>query len=143
MKEYQLDLFDASSITADQILDGLNPDLRNDDRLWPSILAELVDIVADMAQERWHHSPESAIEKAQDVAVAISHYLGGRTVYLPRDDRLKRAIRDIAVYRAFDGSNHLALAKKTGLTTTQIYNIIAKQRKLRYEKGRMARPIRK
>ena len=64
--------------------------------------------------------------EAQDIVVVIVHHLDGRNIYLPRDDRLKRAI-----YHAFTGSNHRELAQKSELTTAQPYNIIRNQRALR------------
>lgn len=143
MDEQQLELFDPNTITADQVLDNLPSDLLDDSRTWPSLLAEMVDILADKFEERWGLDQETATARASDVAVFISHYFGGRSFYLPRDDRLKRAIRDISIYRAFNGSNHLELARKTGLTTTQIYNIVKKQRQLRFEKSNPPLPFTK
>ncbi len=140
-KEKQLTFFDQGSITADEVLDNMDPDLRNDSRTWPSLLAELVDVLVDHFKDREKIEPEKAMSQAQDVIVVIAHHLGGRSIYLPRDDRLKRAIRDAKIYKAFDGSNHLALSKTTGLTVTQIYNIIEKQRRLRQDRMQMKLPF--
>jgi Mor family transcriptional regulator len=140
-KEKQLTLFDSGVMSASQVLDGMNQDLRNDARTWPSLLAELVDVLADHYQDREKANEEKAMAMAQDVIVVIAHHLGGRSVYLPRDDRLKRAIRDSMIHRAFDGTNHLALARRAGLTTTQIYNIIERQRRLRQDRLQMKLPF--
>lgn len=141
MKERQMELFDPGSMSVDQVLDGMSQDLRNDARTWPILLAELVDVLVDYYQDREKANLEKAMTMAQDVIVVIAHHFGGRSIYLPRDDRLKRAIRDAAIYRAFDGTNHLMLARKTGLTTTQIYNIIYKQRSLRQDRAQMKLPF--
>ena len=125
-------LFDPDSMDANQVIDGLDHDLRSETRCWPTLLAELVDVVADHMQTREQLDPETAIVKAQDVVLAISHYLGGRAVYLPRDDKLKRAIRDNSIYRAWKaGATHADIARKMGLTTARIYSIISNQRQLR------------
>ena len=139
--EKQLSLFDPGSMTAGQVLDGIDQDLRSDPGAWPSFLAELVDVLADHYESREKVDTTTAVERAQDVIVVIAHHLGGRSIYLPRDDRLKRAIRDSLIYREFDGANHLALAKRTGLTKTQIYNIIDRQRRLRYDRIQMDLPL--
>ncbi len=45
-------------------------------------------------------------------------------MYFPQNDKLKIAILDQAVIKAFNRQNHLELSLKTKLTTAQIYNII-------------------
>ena len=119
MKEEQLELFDPSAMSVDHVLEELSPDMRNDSRSWPALLAEMVDVTADYLEGLSQFDQETSLEMAQNVIVTIAHHLGGRSIYLPRDDRLKRAIRDMTIYRAFNGSNHLELARKTNLTTTQ------------------------
>ncbi len=125
-------LFDSDSADASRVIDGLDYEFRKETRCWPTLLAELVDVVADHMETRERLDPETAIFKAQDVVLAISHHLGGRAVYLPRDDKLKRAIRDNSIYRAWKaGATHAELASKMGLTTARIYSIISGQRQLR------------
>jgi Mor family transcriptional regulator len=125
-------LFNPNSMEISQVIDGLDHDLRSETRCWPTLLAELVDVVADHMQTRERLGTEAAIVKAQDVVLAISHYLGGRAVYLPRNDKIKQAIRDNSIYRAWmAGATHAELARKMGLTTARIYSIISAQRQLR------------
>jgi len=137
----QLDLFDPDYMDVNQVLNALDPAVRDDPRVWPTLLAELVDRVADHFEGWAKMKPDGAMEWAQNVIVVIAHYLGGRNIYLPRDDRLKRAIRDAMIYRAFDGGNHLELSRKTGLTTPTIYNIISKERTLRQDRSQMILPF--
>lgn len=136
----QLELFDPDFMSAEQVLNAIDTTVRDDPRVWPVLLAELVDVLADHYEGRGKMAAEEAVENAQDVIVVISHHLGGRNIYLPRDDRLKRAIRDATIYRVFDGSNHRELSRKTGLTTAQIYNIISKERTLRQDRHQMMLP---
>lgn len=128
----QLDLFTPDQIPLDTVLDNLGT--GDEARVWPAFLIELVDVVTDFLESRRGLDTDTAHTMAQGIIVSIAHYLGGKAVYLPRDDKLKLAIRDALIYREFDGSNHRDLAKKTGLTTTQIYNIIARQRRIRMDK---------
>ena len=141
IKEEQMDLFDPDTMPVDTVLDELSHDTRNDPRSWPALLAELVDVMADYLDGLSLFDTAKSLELAQNIVIVMAHHLGGRPVYLPKDDRLKRAIRDIAVYRSFTGSNHLELAKKTGLTPTQIYNIISSQRRLRDDRAQMKLPF--
>ncbi len=137
----QLELFDPDFMDANQVLNALDLAVRDDTRLWPSLLAELVDVLAEHYETRGGMDAEKAMESAQDVIVVIAHHMGGRNIYLPRDDRLKRAIRDAMIYRVFDGSNHRDLSRKTGLTTAQIYNIISKERTLRQDQYQLKLPL--
>lgn len=143
MNEEQINLFDPASIPVDHVLNELSPDLRTDPGSWPALLAELVDVVADHIETREKLNPEVATDKAQDLIMVIAHHLGGRAVYLPRNDKLKRAVRDSSIFRAFNGTNHLELAKKTGLTIGRIYVIIEAQRRLRDDRLQMKLPFQK
>ena len=140
-REEQLYLFDPAAMTADMVVDGMDADIRNDARNWPSLLSELVDVLADYFSRRPGLTDAACREMVQDVVVVMAHHLGGRSIYLPRDDRLKRAIRDALIYKAFDGGNHLALSRQTGLTTTQIYNIISRQRRLKLDRVQRELPF--
>jgi len=140
-KEEQLLLFDPAAMTADMVLNGMDEDIRQAARNWPSLLAELVDVLEDYFSRRQGLAENTCREMVQDVVVVMAHHLGGRSIYLPRDDRLKRAIRDALIYKAFDGGNHLALARQTGLTTTQIYNIVSRQRRLKLDRVQMKLPF--
>ncbi|VFQ42466.1 Mor transcription activator family protein [Desulfoluna butyratoxydans] len=128
--------FSPDMMDTDHIMDAMDPVIRSAPRIWPALLTELVDVLTDHLETREHMDPDQAMTHAQDIVVVLSHHLGGRSIYLPRDDRLKRAIRDAAIYNAFTGDNHRELAARSKLTTAQIYNIIKKQRALRQTKSR-------
>ena len=92
----QLSLFDPEIMEVDYVLDSLDKTLR-EARIWPTVLAEIVDVLADFIENRKNKDPEIAMELAQDVIIVLAHHIGGRSIYLPRDDRLKRALRDAAI----------------------------------------------
>lgn len=129
--EKKIECFDIDKITTAQILETEEAWAKDDSKIWPSFLAELVDILADHMETSQDVQPDKAVNEAKKIIIVIAHHLGGRNIYLPRDDKLRRAIRDTAIYRAFDGQNHRELAQKSNLTTAQIYNIINRQRRLR------------
>jgi Mor family transcriptional regulator len=56
---------------------------------------------------------------------------GGCSVYIPRDDHLKRLKRNREIVEAYDGTMLSAtqLAKKHGITTIHLYRIVAEAKK--------------
>lgn len=113
---------------ADDILLRLGQ-VRNDRRVWPHTLAELVDVFTDHLERRAGQPPDQARAKAQDLIVVLAHHFGGRRLYLPCDKTLRLALRDLQIWRDFDGRNIAVLASRWQLTRQQIYNIIAVQRR--------------
>lgn len=94
---------------------------------WPSMLAELVDVLRASFQRRGRNEGD-AIAEAQYAALAIGEYLGGRQIYLPRGDRLKEWLRDRAIYLEYNGGNKEELARRHGLSDRRIEQIAAEQR---------------
>jgi len=103
--------------------------MGDDPNLWPKTLGNFLAVTENQIQ-RSRPDLGDARGLACDVVAAIAHYIGGRQIYLPRDDRLQRALRDYRIYRDFTGHNHEELALRERLTVIQIYNIVAVQRKL-------------
>lgn len=101
---------------------------------WPKQLADMVDVLAEHFQRRRKMPGEAAAEEATQVVTVLAHYFGGRLTYLPRDEKLRTAMRDNLIWLAFNGRNVQALAHQHQLTEAQIYNIIKKQRKLHTSK---------
>lgn len=95
--------------------------------VWPRTLAELVDVFADHFS-RNGRSQENAMSEAQAAIVVLAHHFGGRMIYLPRDDKLRLALRDARIWREHDGRNVQDLATRYGLTSAQIYGILREQR---------------
>lgn len=96
---------------------------------WPATLAELVD-VATAHFTRRGAAAETARREAQAVIILLAHHFGGRMSYLPRDARLRLALRDNLIWQEFGGANVAALAERYDLTEQQIYNILREQRTL-------------
>lgn len=95
---------------------------------WPQSLADLVDVMeAELARQGIVSEPRAAARK---LAVAMSHYMGGRAYYLPTGARMTNAIRDDVIYNEFNGRNIEQLRRRYGLSQPQLYNIIARQRRL-------------
>lgn len=106
--------------------------LESDPKLWPKTLHDLMCVIEAQIKHRHPEHAKHAYTLARSNVLAIAHYLGGRQLYLPRDDRLQRALRDHLIYERYRGrANHDSLAAEYGLTTIQIYNIVAQQRKLK------------
>lgn len=107
--------------------DGTRVDIKAPAEAWPSMLAELVDVLRASFQRRGRGELE-AIAEAQQAALAIGEYLGGRQIYLPRGDRLKEWLRDRALYLEFNGRNKAELARRHGITERRVEQIAAEQR---------------
>jgi len=60
-----------------------------------------------------------------------AEYFGGRRHYLPRPERLKRALRDDDIYRRSGQEPVRQLAREYGITESQAYEVIAQQRRIR------------
>ena len=70
---------------------------------------------------------------ACDVIDRIATDFGGGNVYLPRNDALKRTLRNLSIWHEYDGTPHgphgiSVLAKQHRLTEIAIYRIIEAQR---------------
>lgn len=128
MQESQSELFqpDDDLLT---LLDNIDT-LDTDPRLWPKTLHDLMSVMEAQIKTRHPKLSSNAYEIARTNVIAVAHYLGGRQLYLPRDDRLQKAFRDYKIYHQFTGNNHKELAEEHGLTSVQIYNIVANQHKL-------------
>ena len=114
----------------DELLANIDT-LESDPKLWPKALHDLICVIESQIKRHHPALTDQAYELARSNVMAIAHYLGGRQLYLPRDDRLQRALRDHRIYERYKGrKNHDELATEYGLTTIQIYNIVAQQRQL-------------
>ncbi|MEE2025050.1 Mor transcription activator family protein [Alkalimonas mucilaginosa] len=126
MTEQQLDAFagdDLQQLLTD--LDQLQPEQRNE--AINRIPAQLQSLIALFESELKAHvkQPESL---AQRLVIELAHYLGGIQTYIPRNDRLKTMLRNIAIYNAHNkGASIRSLADQHRLTDVQIYNIIKEQ----------------
>lgn len=98
---------------------------------WAPQLTELVAFLEALFKRR-KMPPEAAFELAREVVIEQAHAFGGRTMYLPRGDKLKIALRDAKLWRRYTGNPDqiLQFARELGVTTIHVYSIINRQRRL-------------
>ncbi len=96
---------------------------------WPKMLADLIVVTLAELKEAGIHQ-DLAWRLAKRLITRQAHYMGGGMVYLPRNDKLKKALRDAQLYNEFNGHNHKALMQKYKLTQPTVYQVIAEQRAL-------------
>lgn len=96
---------------------------------WPSTLLLLIDVLAAhfKRRERNRDNPE---DSAARVTLVIADYLGGRQLYMPRGDRLRKAIQNVEIFRAHTGDNTIELAQRYGITERSVQRIVLVQREL-------------
>lgn len=134
MSGEQNDLFDPMGCDVTQLLDHAGAGEALAERAnWPKLLAELVDVCA-AAFRRDGRAEAAALADAETTVLAIAEYFGGRMLYLPRNDALRKALRDALIWHTFKGDNIAALAEQHRLTPQAIYQIIAEQKRLRTRK---------
>ena len=115
-------------------LDQLPADDETLKKVWPKFLRELMDVLSNELQ-RSGMEKASALKLGQRLVGRLAHHLGGRMVYIPRDKRLKLALRDMEIYDNYTGGNSRDLAERYDLTQQRICNIVKNQHGL-YRKRR-------
>lgn len=102
---------------------------------WEGSLGEMLDITA-AALARVGERSDRARDLAAAAISALASAMGGRVFYLPKGDRLKAALRDRAMWSAYDGKPETVerLAKQHGVTVISAYRILARQRELHRRK---------
>lgn len=116
---------------------GEIPDCR-----WPAELLRMVVTLTDTWQ-RAGVDLDEAVKRAREGVSAIAWSQGGRPVYLPTGESLKRAIRDASIWAEYHyrPGDIQVLREKHGLKTDRaVYAIIAKQRKFWRDKVRRLTP---
>lgn len=68
-------------------------------------------------------------DMAEALVLELSHHFGGVQFYIPRGRAIKTHMKHIQIWNEFNGRNINELAIKHDLTTKQIYQIVAKQRR--------------
>lgn len=98
-------------------------------RKWPQGLSDMLTVI-NTAHRRAGDDETTARERAFRAVRALAQFAGGRSLYVPKGEALDRALRDRAIWDAFDGANITELAAKHGLAEPHIYAILSEQRKL-------------
>lgn len=101
---------------------------------FPQTLSEILDVIEDFFGRRGMQKTEAS-KLAHGVVRELATYFGGRPVYVPRGDRFTRALRNRAIFEAFNGTNVQNLAREHRISTKQVYEILSKERERRKTEG--------
>lgn len=92
------------------------------------VLCILIECHRDQALSIFRaDAPREAIQTlATTVARRLGPRIGGR--YVPKRD--DRAVRDAAVWQAFNGRNHQDVIRQFGISRRLLYNILSRRRRV-------------
>ncbi|MEQ9865039.1 Mor transcription activator family protein [Pectobacterium aroidearum] len=124
-----LDMFDDKQ--DDSILDHLD-EADGERSRFPALLSEL-NALLRQELERLGCDPRVSLE----LVVAISKQIGGMQVYFPRGQTLEYLVRDMKIWRDFDGHNVPELVERYHVTYKTVYKAIKRMRKLEHRKHQM------
>jgi len=91
-------------------------------------LSDMIDKQA-AAFMRMGHDVTTAGHLAMTGVLALAELMGGKSWYFPNAAALREELRDIEIYRRFNGRNLEALAREYRVTLRQMYRIISEQRR--------------
>lgn len=99
---------------------------------WPKDMLALIALF-QRALKRHGIDEKQACGFAHVLLAELADYCGGRNIYIPRGEKLKRAIRDVDLFRDFNdhGMKVKELAIKYKITMQHVYRIINEQRAIR------------
>lgn len=100
-------------------------------RAWQGTFGDMHATILQTLQNCGHRGDRASI-LASNIAMSLCTTLGGRVVYLPRGDAVRRAERDLRIFSDWSelGLAPADLSKKYRLAVQTIYEIIDKQRKI-------------
>ncbi len=99
---------------------------------FPALLAELNALLRQQLA-RIGADPAHSLE----LVVAICNHIGGIQVYVPKGKILEELIRDMRIWRDFDGKNIQELVMRHRVTYKTVYKAIKRMRRLEREKYQM------
>jgi len=136
MNDNDMQLFSETEADLDQLLDYAAKAGEQDIDRWENSLSAFIDIWAACLQRTEAMAPEDAGRIARALAAETAHYQGGRTFYFPKDDRLRRALRDNQIWEdhIHGRKTHEQLAAEHKMTVTSVYMILARQTQMRRKK---------
>lgn len=101
---------------------------------WAPLLAELFDAI-ESAYRRQGQGEDQAASLAAVAVAAVAFAVGGKVVYIPRGDRLKKALRDNEIHSRWQrGATPEQLAEHYQVSVIHAYRIIDQQRRLHLAK---------
>lgn len=92
----------------------------------PPTAQQMIRQLSEFLTGKFH--PKTAQTLAIHVIAALALLFGGRPVYIPRNDAMKRARRNAQIWAEQGKLNVRELAAKHGLCVQEIYKIIAARR---------------
>jgi Mor family transcriptional regulator len=95
---------------------------------YPELLRDLVDKAAELLAEKYELPSARARAAGWDIAELIRKEWAGQNLYLAKGKEYELALRDLEMYRKFNGSNHFALAQEFGVTVRHVYRVIEQVR---------------
>lgn len=125
----QNEMFGFEGVDAEDLLDQLGKDYDDNNTRWPVRLVEFVDIGVAL-YNRLGLSEDEARRYSIAFIAELAHWAGGRMFYLPKDKRLRIALRDKQIFDAYPQVGMDELQRRYELTDVQIWNIIRQQRAL-------------
>ena len=131
-----VDMFgDEFSANIEQMLAHLG-DLDASDlkHLWPMRLVEFYEVIAHTVTKLEGLDDKQTLRLSAALVTAIANHFGGTSFYLPHNEKLEKAVRDIKIFKLHKGDNHTELARQFRLSQQQIYTIVANQTRLRRAK---------
>ncbi|WP_042099550.1 Mor transcription activator family protein [Escherichia coli] len=123
MKEQ--DLFE--DLRDDSVLEYLHDYQEN--TAYPALLSEL-NALLRKELARIGADPAHSLE----LVVAICRHIGGMQVYVPRGNILENLVRDMRIWRDFNGHNIPELVQCYGVTYKTVYKAIKRMRRLERNK---------
>ncbi len=127
MSDDQPDLLGESSFTP-ELLEHLDDIPEEVSKKWPKDLVALLAIYG-AALKRQGLDEDLSRKISHALLAEQANYCGGRYFYLPRLDALKRAIRDVELYKDHVHKQMLPdeLSTKYNLTVPHVYRVIKEQ----------------
>ena len=98
-----------------------------EDSCWPKMLVDTRDHIEQAFIDEGL-AVDNAMNLAKIAVLALSIHIGGNMMYLPRGERLQKALRNAEIFKLFDGNNTTELAMKFKLSRQTIYDILKRQR---------------
>jgi Mor family transcriptional regulator len=126
------------ALPADDLQTAVELLAREDSRAWMRGVSDFVDLIEDeMHQAAFPMDATQRRRLSWRLVARIIRDVGGMSLYIPKYDALRRAVRDRRIQDEYDGTVNgprgaQALAAETGLTCKQIYYILRKRRNRRF-----------
>jgi Mor family transcriptional regulator len=97
---------------------------------WAPLLADIREVLAAHSLRTLRMDEQQAQRDAAGKTIELANFFGGRFIYLPNGQSLKRAMRDQDIYRRHvdHGEHPGALAQAFGLSEMTVYSILKRQR---------------